>query len=318
MGANWGSRMEIQNQYRETGSTTLDAYRISVAKHNDNVLAWFIMTGEGVIAPITNIIQDCEASPPPSAAKIIGDVAQAVVFVAVIVSSAADFGESIPVLAAIIEAGDGADIAIWAALGIGESALENAGTKEATEAASSLFGQIKLTLSTAKVGDYADAIAVLGSVANLGATWAQMDPISSASDPVKGFAYAIFQGLSAFVTVYGSLEEQLALNVAVVATGPDAKKPSAYLTAIGTAAGASEKAFGRELGTQEKLALKASGTFINAAFIAGTGSTAPNDYIGAIINGFGGAAANFTLANVVAEFAQPSGTPDPVSVMTQR
>ena len=312
MGANYGSRLEMIN----THSSTLDAYHITLAKRDDNQLNFFRTTGEGIIAPVTNIIQDCTASPPPSAAKIIGDVAQAVVFVAVIVSSAADFGESLAVLGAIVEAGEGADIALGAALGIGEQAAEDA-VEKSTQESLSLFNQLKSAVSSAKIQDYADAIAVVGSVANLGANWAQMNPID-ASDPLKSFTNAIFQGLQTFVGVYGSLEEQLAVNLAVVATGKDAKNPTAYLTAINSAAGASDHvAFGRELGTAEKFSLKASATFVNASFIASTGSSSPNDYIGAVINGFGGAAANFTLLNVVAQFAQAPGTPDGSSVMIQ-
>ena len=299
-----------------THSSTLDAYHITLAKRDDNQLNFFRTTGEGIIAPVTNIIQDCTASPPPSAAKIIGDVAQAVVFVAVIVSSAADFGESLAILGAIVEAGEGADIALGAAVGIGEEAAEDA-VEKGTQESLSLFNQIKSTVSSASVQDYANAISVVGSVAHLGAQWAEMDPID-AGDPLKSFTNAIFQGIQTFVGVYGSLEEQLAVNIAVVATGPDSKKPTAYLTAINSAAGGTDHlSFGRELGTAEKLSLKAAATFVNASFIAASGSTSPNDYIGAVINGFGGAAANFTLGNVVAQFAQAPGTPDGGSVMMQ-
>ena len=312
MGANYGSRAEMIN----THSSTLDAYHITLAKRDDNQLNFFRTTGEGIIAPVTNIIQDCTASPPPSAAKIIGDVAQAVVFVAVIVSSAADFGESLAILGAIVEAGEGADIALGAAVGIGEEAAEDA-VEKGTQESLSLFNQIKSTVSSASVQDYANAISVVGSVAHLGAQWAEMDPID-AGDPLKSFTNAIFQGIQTFVGVYGSLEEQLAVNIAVVATGPDSKKPTAYLTAINSAAGGTDHlSFGRELGTAEKLSLKAAATFVNASFIAASGSTSPNDYIGAVINGFGGAAANFTLGNVVAQFAQAPGTPDGGSVMMQ-
>ena len=313
MGANYGSRMEHIN----TGSGTLDAYHITLAKQDDNTLNWFITTGEGILAPVTNIIQDCEASPPPSAAKIVGDVALAVVFVAVVVSSAADFGESLAVLGSIIEAGEAADIALGAALGIGEKAAEDAAEKAAEEA-TSLFGQIKSSLQSATIKDYADAIGVVGSAANLGAKWAQMDPIDS-GDPIKSFTNAIFQGLQTFVGVYGSLEEQLAVNIAVVATGPDAKKPTAYLSAITTATGASSGTltFSRKLSDAESRALKAASSFINVSFVAASGSSSPNDYIGAVINGFGGAAGNFALANVVAQFAQAPGTPDAGSVMMQ-
>ena len=316
MGANYGSRMEHIN----SRSGTLDAYHVNLAKQDDNTLNWFITTGEGLLAPVTNVIQDCEASPPPSAAKIIGDVAQAVVFVAVIVSSAADFGESLAVLGSIIEAGEAADIAIGAALGIGEKAAEDAAEKAAEEA-TSLFGQIKSSLQSATIKDYADAIGVVGSAANLGAKWAQMDPIDS-GDPIKSFTNAIFQGLQTFVGVYGSLEEQLAVNIAVVATGPDAKKPTAYLTAITTATGASDHTgstltFSRNLSDAESRSLKAASSFINVSFVAASGSSSPNDYIGAVINGFGGAAGNFALANVVAQFAQASGTPDAGSVLMQ-
>ena len=313
MGANWGSRLE----HIDPGSTTNDTYAINQAKRDDNILNWFQTTGEGLLAPVTNIIQDCEASPPPSAAKIIGDVSQAVVFVAVIVSSAADFGESFAILETIIEAGEGADIAIGAALGVGEKVIEDEGVK-AVEEATSVFNQIKTSLSSAKVQDYANAISVVGSVANLGANWAQMDLIDS-SNPLKSFSNAIFQGINTFVGVYGSLEEQLAVNIAVVATGKDAKNPAAYLAAITTATGASDHTsiFRRDLSDAESRALKAASSFINVSFIAASGSTSPNDYIGAIINGFGGTAGNFALVNVVAQFAQASGNPDTGSIMMQ-
>ena len=311
MGANWGSRLEMTN----TGHSTLDAYHITLAKHDDNILNWFQMAGKGIISPVTNIIQDCEASPPPKASKIIGDVAAAVVFVTVIVSSAADFGESLAVLGAIIEAGEGADIALGAALGIGEKAVEDAAEKAASEV-TSLFGQIKFTLTNASVQDYAEAIAIVGEVTNLGAEWSQMSPIT-ADDPAKSFANAVFEGLSIFVSVYGSLEQQLAVNVALVATSEDAKNPAKYLEAIGSSVNLADSVFGRELKIQEKLALRASSAFIGTAFVAANRSSTPNDYISAIVNSFGGSAASFALANVAAEFSQAPGTPDPSSMMTQ-
>ena len=251
-----------------------------------DVATFFKHVGQGFISPVTNLIHDFEASPPPSIWHVIQDTCMCVVFVA-----------------AVAATGGGAALEL---AGVADMEVIAAGTEEALTA-----GEIFSETTT--------AIKCVSGVLGLGAQFAQNNPIDP-NTPLQSFGNASFQVLNVFTGCYGCCESQIAVSCLVLATGPPEQATTgAYLLAVaggvGANGGSRSSILKRDLTTQELQVLKYAGTVANVTYLVNQGDTNPSDFIGAISNSVGGSSTNLAVGNVIAEFAPAAPDNAPAQVL---
>ena len=275
------------------------------------------LVGIGLIFPIYSLVNDCLAHPRPSYKKFLQDIGLTLTFVAAIVATVVTAGTSFYSLVAaeaLCVAGEAADLAIDAAADAAGAAAEIAEGATGTiqtfdEVAQDAFSNL-IDLSTAK-GKFdavTNAIQVFGQVLNLSAK-ISMSPSGNA----ETLANDTLSFLQVFTSTYGTLEMQIAVNVAVVATTPgNQKDPYQYLLAAFNGAGENggtdnsalfDNVFGRELSTTEKYAFQTLPAVVACAYLAGQKDPNIADYFNAVGNSLASAGTFYAIGNIQAEFA---------------
>ena len=236
---------------------------------------FFEHVGMGIIAPVTNLIHDFSASPPPSIEQVLHDTCICIIFLVAVAS------------------------------GVGGATLEMAGIAEVEliEFGATAIDAIKVVCGVLALGaDFAHNNPI--DPENTGKSF------GNASFQVLGVFASAYGTCEEQIAINCSV---LASGPSENAT-PGAYM-LAIAGGVGANGGSRSSILGRDLTAQELRVMAHLGSAINVTYLVSQGNTNPSEYVRGITNSMGGCATNLTVGNVIVEFAPPASVNAPPQVL---